>query len=84
MKLKTKMTMFEMKLNEEKDFMYRFIFPCSKNGKQLEDEMVSSCDSCDILKDCVDYFSSQPNQMGKIETYTRWLEAKRNYQQSHP
>lgn len=73
MKLSTKQSKLAQTLIEELQFMLSFLFPCNKTGQQLQNENNISCESCKILFDCIDYYSSSPNQNGKTLHFNTFL-----------
>jgi hypothetical protein len=72
MKLSTKQKKLKKKLEDETAFMLSFTFPCGRTGQDLKNENNEPCNTCKILLNCIDYYSSQPNQKGKILDFETW------------
>lgn len=79
MKLSTKMQKLLIELKHEKIETSAFIFPCGKSGQILEVETKISCNNCNILENCVEYFVSQPGKGDKIMFYKTWLKHKEKH-----
>lgn len=83
MKITTKISKLERNIKAETTFMLSFIFPCGKNGQQIEDEK-EPCITCNILSDCTDYYASSPNQNGKVLTFKDFLRHRKNNIKRNP